>query len=62
MMSILLKQDIDVVGFIVTVDPVEDERPGEETIVDGVPEEGHKEGVPEAVDLDAGVEVLDGEE
>jgi hypothetical protein len=62
MVSILRKQDMDVVRSIIIMDPIEDPRPGEETVVDRVPEERHEEGVPEAVNLNAGVEVLDGEE
>ena len=64
MVPVLLKQRLESFGFIINLiimDSVEDGGPGIETVVDGVPEEGDEEGVPEMVDLDAGVEVLDGE-
>lgn len=64
MVPVLLKEHLDSVGFVVNLiimDPVEDGGPGEETVIDGVPEKGDEEGVPEVVDLDAGVEVLDSE-
>lgn len=64
MVPVLFKKHQKSVGFIVnliTMDPVENGGPGRETVIDGMPEEWNEEGVPEMVDLDAGVEVLDGE-